>query len=131
MTEYGLLPGPPASLPLATCCADVDKGTDAPHAPPLPPVTPVHFAVTADVGTVAQLVKFAVVAFTLRFQVLPLDPPDVVQLMVAAELPASDPRSGSVAAKLIVLGLAEMALKVVPPAIGKTLFDGTTTRGFA
>ena len=55
-------------------------------------------------------------------------PPDVIQLIVAAELPATDPRSGSVAVKLMVLGLAEMALNAVGPAIGKTMFDGTTTR---
>jgi hypothetical protein len=34
-----------------------------------------------------------------------------------------------VAVKLIVPGLAETALRVVPPAIGKMLF-GTTTLGF-
>lgn len=101
------------------------------QAPPLPPVTPVHFAVTADVGTVAQPVKDVPEACNFKFQVLPVDPPEVVQLIVAAELPDTVKRSGSVAVKLIVVGLAEMALKVVPGPIGKTLFDGTTTRGFA
>jgi hypothetical protein len=59
--------------------------------------------------------------------VLFLLPLEVIQLIVAAELPATEPRSGSVAVKLIVLGLAEMALKVVGPAIGMIMFDGTTT----
>ena len=61
-------------------------------------------------------------------QVLKLLPPDVIQLTVAAELPDTPPRSGSVAVKLIVLGLAETALKVV--AIGMTMFDGATMRDF-
>jgi hypothetical protein len=134
VTEYDLAAAPLASVPLATCCGDVDSGTGLPtQAPLVPPggATPVQVAVTADVGTVAQLAKVAAAACTLRVQVLLLDPLDVVQLIVAAELPVTAPESGSVDVKLIVLGLAETAPKVVgPPPIGKTLFEGTTTRGF-
>jgi hypothetical protein len=133
VTEYDLRAAPFDSLPLAICCAAVESAKpELPvQAPPLPPATPVHCAVTADVGTVAQLAKVAAAACTLRVQVLLLDPPDVVQLIVAAELPVTAPESGSVDVKLIVLGLAETAPKVVgPPPIGKTLFEGTTTRGF-
>jgi hypothetical protein len=54
----------------------------------------------------------------------------VVQLIVAAALPEMAPESGSVAVKLIVLGVAETALIVMPPPpLGKILF-GTTTLGF-
>jgi hypothetical protein len=127
VTEYGLLL-PVASLPLATCCAEVVKGTDTPHAPPLPPVTLLHATLTADVGTVAQPVKDTLAACTLKFHVLVLVPLDVVQLIVAAELPDTAPESGSVAVKLMVPGFAETALIVVP-AIGK-IFDGTTTLAF-
>ena len=129
MTEYGLL-APLASFPLATCCAEVDNPTDEPHVPPLPPVTLLHVTWTADVGTVEQLVKDAAEACTLKFQVLPPDPPDVIQLIVAPELPDTAAESGSMAVKLIVLGLAETALMVVPPPIGNILFDGTTTLAF-
>ena len=128
VTEYALLL-PLASLPLATCWAEVDNGTEPPQVPPLPPLTPVQAAVTADVGTVAQPAKDVPDACTLKLQVLPPDPPDVIQLIVAAELPDTAPKSGSVAVKLIVLGVAETALIVVPPPLGKMLF-GTTTLGF-
>jgi len=128
VTEYALLL-PFASFPLAICWAEVDNGTEPPQVPPLPPLTPVQAAVTADVGTVAQPVKDVPDACTLKFQVLPLDPPEVIQLIVAAELPDTTPKSGSVDVKLIVPGFAETALIVVPPALGKILF-GTTTLGF-
>jgi hypothetical protein len=117
-----------SSLPLATCCAAVDNVTADPHVPFLASVTPVHVAVTAEAGTVKQPLNEAELACTDRVQVLPFEPPVVVQLIVAAEFPDTVSRSGSVDVKLIVLGLADMALKVVPPPIGKTLFDGTTTR---
>jgi hypothetical protein len=84
---------------------------------------------TADTGTVPQLAKDAAAAWTFRVHILPPAPPDVVQLIVAAEFPDTVPRSGSVAVNLIVPGLAEMALIVVPPAFGKSLL-GTTTLGF-
>jgi len=99
-----------------------------PQVPALPPATPVQVALTAALGTVVQPVKEAGVACTFKFQVLAADPPDVDQLTVADELPAYGPASGSVAVKLIVAGLAEMALKVV--AIGKTRSAGTTMRAF-
>ena len=76
------------------------------QAPAVPPVTLLHVTVTADVGTVAQLVNEAVPAWTFKFQVLLAEPLEVVQLTVDAELPATLPRSGSVAVKLIVPGLA-------------------------
>jgi hypothetical protein len=101
-----------------------------PQVPLLPPMTPVQVTFTADVGTVGQLVNEAALACTASAQVLFLLPLEVIQLIVAAELPATEPRSGSVAVKLMVLGLAEMALKVVGPAIGMIMFDGTTTLAF-
>ena len=129
VTEYDL-PMPVASLPLATCCPAVESAKPEPpvQAPPVPPATPVHIAVTADVGTVAQLAKVAAAACTFKVQVLAAAPPDVVQLTVAEELPVNGPRSGSVAVKLIVAGLAVTALKVV--AIGETLLAGTTMCAF-
>jgi hypothetical protein len=128
VTEYAL-PAPAASLPLATCCPAPDNVIAPPQTPAVPPATPVHVTRTADLGTVAQFVKDAAPASTFKFQVLPAAPPDVVQLTVAAEFPATDPRSGSVAVKLIVAGLAESAFNVV--AIGKMLFAaGTTLRAF-
>ncbi len=103
--------------------------TADPHAPALPPVTLLHVTVTADTGTVAQLVNEAAEPRTFRFQVLAADPPDVVQLTVAAELPATLTRSGSVAVKLIVPGLAETEATLV--ASGNILFAaGTTILGF-
>jgi hypothetical protein len=90
-------------------------------------VTPPHVTVTADLGTVAQPVKDAGFACTFKFQVLAADPPVVVQLTVAAELPDTLPKSGSVAVKLMVPGFAVTALILV--AIGKILF-GTTTLAF-
>ncbi|MGI8989688.1 MAG: hypothetical protein ACR2I2_08900 [Bryobacteraceae bacterium] len=108
MTEYGSL-APETSAPLATCCPVVESVTAGPHAPAVPPVTLPHVTVTADVGTVAQLVNDVAAACTCKVQVLLLAPLDVVQLTVAAELPGTLPRLGSVAVKLIVLGLAEMA----------------------
>ena len=68
-------------------------------------------------------------ARTLKFQVLPADPLEVVQLTVAAALPLTEPKLGSVAVKLIVLGLAETG-PIVVPAIGRILLDGTTTLAF-
>jgi hypothetical protein len=88
----------------------------------------VQVALTADVGTVPQLANVAADACTFKVHVLPADPPDVDQLTVADEFPANGPRSGSVAVKLIVAGLAEIALNVV--AIGKTRSAGTTMRPF-
>jgi hypothetical protein len=85
---------------------------------------------TADVGTVEHPVNDVADARTLKFQVLPVDPLEVVQLTVAAELPLTETKLGSVAVKLIVLGLAETGPTVVLPAIGKILLAGTTTRGF-
>jgi hypothetical protein len=127
VTEYAL-PAPVASLPLATCWAEVDRLTAAPQAPALPPTTPVQVALTADVGTVPQLANVAADACTFKVQVLPTAPPDVDQLTVADELPANGPASGSVAVKLMVAGVAVIALNVV--AIGKTISAGTTMRAF-
>jgi hypothetical protein len=105
----------------------VDNGIDPPHTGPLPPVMLLQVTVTAEVGTVAQPANDAAEACTFRVHVLPTAPPDVVQLTVAADDPATLPKSGSVAVKLIVLGFAEIAPKVV--AMGK-MFDGTTTLAF-
>ena len=116
-------------MPLAICCPAPDKLKEPPQAPALPPVTPPHATRTADLGTVPQLVKEAAAADTCNVQVLAAEPPLVVQLTVAAELPATLPKSGSVAVKLMVPGLAVIALSDV--AIGKIrLAAGTTTFGF-
>jgi hypothetical protein len=96
--------------------------------PALPPATPVQVALTADVGTVPQLAKDAADACTFKVHVLAAAPPDVDQLTVAEELPETDPRSGSVDVKLMVPGLAVIALNVV--AIGNILSAGTTIRVF-
>ena len=116
------------SFPLATCCPVPVNVMAPPQVPELPPLTPVQVTLTADLGTVAQLVKVAAAACTFKVQVLPTAPPDVDQLTVADELPAYGPASGSVAVKLIVAGLAVTALRVV--AIGKTRSAGTTMRAF-
>jgi hypothetical protein len=115
LTEYGWL-APVDSCPVATCCPLVDK----------------VLAVTAEVGTVAQLVKEPAPAWTFKFQVLPLEPPVVVQLTVDAELPETLPKSGSVAAKLIVLGAAETGVRLVAgPACNPPPFTArATTRDF-
>ena len=84
----------------------MDKVNADLQAPELPPVTLLHVTVTADAGTVLQPVNEAPAAFTLRFQVLLLDPLVVVQSTVEAALPETFPRSGSLAVKLIVLGVA-------------------------
>lgn len=91
-------------------------------------MTPPQATLTAERGIVAQLVKDAAAADTCKFQVLAAAPPEVVQLTVAAEFPATlGVVVGSVKLKLIVAGTAEMALSVV--AIGKIgLAAGTTTR---
>ena len=120
---------PVDSLPLAICCPAPVNVKPPPQVPALPPVTPPHVTVTADLGTVAQPVKDAATAFTFKFQVFAAVPLDVVQLTVAAELPDTLPKSGSVAVKLMVPGLAVTALRVVGPAIGRILF-GTTTLAF-
>ena len=95
------------------------------QAPELPPVTLLQVTVTAEAGTVAQPVNDAAAACTLRFHVLLVDPPEVVQLMVEEALPETLPRSGSVAVKLIVPGLAVglktlVANGITRPAAGAT-----------
>ena len=92
----------------------------APQAPALPPVMLEHVTLTAEVGTVAQLVKEAADACIFNVHVLPEAPPEVIQLTVADELAATDPRSGSVAVKLMVPGLADTAVTVV--AMGRIGF---------
>jgi len=131
LTEYGWL-APLASCPVATCCAAVDKVMAGLQDPELPPVTLLQVAVTAEVGTVAQLVNEAAPAFTFKFQVLPLEPPVVVQLTVDAEFPEKLPRSGSVAVKLIVPGAAETGVRLVAgPACNPPPFTArATTRDF-
>lgn len=131
LTEYGA-PELADSLPVATCCEAVDKVMAGLQAPAVPPVTLVQVTVTAEVGTVAQLVNAAAPAFTFKFQVLPLEPPVVVQLTVDAELPETLPRSGSVAVKLIVPGAAETGVRLVAgPAGNPPPFTArATTRDF-
>jgi hypothetical protein len=63
VTEYGAF-RLVDSLPVATCWAVVDTVIAGLQAPELPPVTLPHVAVTADVGTVPQLVNEAAAACT-------------------------------------------------------------------
>lgn len=131
LTEYEV-PELADSLPVATCCEAVDKVMAGLQAPAVPPVTLVQVTVTAEVGTVAQLVNEAVAACTFKFQVVAAEPPVVVQLTVDAELPEKLPRSGSVAVKLIVPGAAETGVRLVAgPACNPPPFTArATTRDF-
>lgn len=116
------------SLPLATCTAVVESAKAVAQAPELPPVTLLHDTVTADVGTVAQLVKEVAAACTFRFQVEEVDPLVVFQLTTEAEFPATLPRSGSVEVKLIVLGVAVTVPRLA--ANGITVSELTIRRDF-
>jgi hypothetical protein len=93
-------------MPLAICCPVVDNVIAEPQTPELPPVTLLQLAVTAELGTVLQPLKFADPDLTFKVHVLELDPLEVVQLTVDVALPGTLPRSGSVEVKLIVLGVA-------------------------
>ena len=93
-------------MPVASSCPVVDSVTADLQAPEDPPITLLQVTFTAEVGTVAQPVKDADAACTLRFQVLLLDPLEVVQPTVDEALPETVPESGFVEVKLIVLGLA-------------------------
>jgi hypothetical protein len=50
------------SLPLAVCVPVVERANGAEQVPDVPPVTVPQETVTADVGTVVQLVKEAALA---------------------------------------------------------------------
>lgn len=117
------------SLPLATCLPLVAKVTAGEQAPAFPPDTLLQVTVTAETGTVPQLVKELAAACTFRVQVLPFEPFEVAQLMDAAELPLTLPRSGSVAVKLIVPGLAVTVPSVAAIGINR-LEAGITTLAF-
>ena len=131
LTEYGA-PALADSFPVATCCPAVVKVMAGLQAPEVPPVTLLHVAVTAEVGTVAQPVNEAAPACTFKFQVLPVAPLEVVQLTVDAELPETLTKSGSVAVKLIVPGAAETdaTLAAGAPAKGLALAARATMRDF-
>lgn len=102
-------------MPPATCCGAEESGNEPPQAPVPPPpdtVADVQETVTAETGTVEQLLKEDPLACRLRVQVFPLEPPLKGQLIVAGLLPLTLPRLGFVAEKLIVPGLA-----VMPPRV--------------
>lgn len=96
------------AVPLATTCAVVESAKDPAHDPvPPPPVslTDAQDTVTAETGTVEQLVNVEAAAWTDNFQL----PPDVDRELheaVAVALPATTGTvPGLVALKLIVAGL--------------------------
>ena len=85
---------------------------------PLPPetVAELQATVTADAGTVPHPEKDVPTACTVSVQLMLLLPPLTAQLTVAGLLPETLPRSGSVAVKVMVLGLAV----IVPTAPAAT-----------
>lgn len=104
---------PGASSPLATWVAVVERGTLPLQVPPVPPVTVVHFAVTALAGRLAQVLKEAG-ALTVSFQVFAGPPPFVSQLSVTGPEPLTEGVvSGSGAVKVIVAGLAANAFEML------------------
>jgi hypothetical protein len=95
-----------------------DRVTALAHAPvPVAPltlvtVTLVHVAVTAEAGTVVQPVNVDEPAWIPRVQSLLVEPL-ISKTTVEADDPATNPRSGSVAEKLIVDGVAVMDVTLV------------------
>jgi hypothetical protein len=108
-----------------------DRLMALPHAPvpelPLTlfTVTFVQVAVTADVGTVVHPVNVEAPAWIPTVQDLVVAPPLRLKASVAAEDPVTNPKSGSVAEKLIVAGVAEMDVTLVAKTV--RVLAGTTT----
>ena len=101
-----IAPANPGCAPEATVMPVVESAPGAAQAALAPPpaVVAVHVAVTADAGTVGvHPEKVAVVDETARVQFEAL-PNQRVKLAVEEEDPASRPKSGSVAEKVIVAG---------------------------
>ncbi|MGO9256139.1 MAG: hypothetical protein ACLQU1_07550 [Bryobacteraceae bacterium] len=95
------------SEPLATTCVVVESGKEPAHDPDPPSpdtLADEQVTVTAETGTVEQLVNTEEAAWTVRLQLLP--DPMAVQEAVAVALPATTGTvPGLVALKLIVAGL--------------------------
>jgi hypothetical protein len=106
------------SEPLATVCVPVERGKAPAHA--ADPPSPVTLAaeqvtVTAETGTVGQLVNVVEVAWTVRLQLLP-DEREVHEA-AAVELPeTTGSEVGLVALKVMVAGLT---VSVKLPASGE------------
>jgi hypothetical protein len=115
-----------ASTPLATVVAAVERGKAAaqfavaPCGPELPvTVAAVQVTVTAETGTVEQLVNVVAAALAFRVQVSPPPDPRAFHVADAAELPATTGRVvGLVALKVMVAGVT-VSVKL-PPASGET-----------
>lgn len=94
-------------LPPATVCADVDSAKGALHVPEPPKVveTEAQDTVTAETGTVGQLLKLEELAWTVKLQA-PVLKSRFCQLIEAVELPESTGAvSGFVALNVMVAGL--------------------------
>ncbi|MGA3077690.1 MAG: hypothetical protein ABSG56_28915 [Bryobacteraceae bacterium] len=94
-------------LPPATVCADVDsaKGALQVPEPPMLVETEAQDTVTAETGTVGQLLKVGELAWTVKFQA-PWIKSRFCQLIEAVELPESTgAKSGFVALNVMVAGL--------------------------
>jgi hypothetical protein len=100
-----------ASVPLAKVWGEVESLTGAPQEPlPLPPtVALLQVTVTAETGTVRHPGKLALGACTVRDQEAGMTP-IAFQVTEAAVFPGSAGESGSVAWKLMELGVAVIPL---------------------
>ena len=81
-------------------------------------------AVTADAGTVVHPVNVDDPAWIPTVQVFVVAPPLRSKAMEAAEDPVTNPKSGSVAEKLIVAGVADSDVTLVAKTTG--VVDGAT-----
>ncbi len=127
-----------ASAPLATVVAVVERGKAAaqfavaPCAPDeLVTLAAEQVTVTAETGTVEQLVNVVAAAWTFRVQVLPPPDPLAPHEAIAVELPATTGSvPGLVALKVIVAGLT-VSVKLAPASgetssMARSLPTGTT-----
>ncbi|MBI3665745.1 MAG: hypothetical protein HY236_05875 [Acidobacteria bacterium] len=87
--------------------------------------------VTAETGTVAHPEKSELPASTESVQLLALLPPLTDQVTVAGLLPVTLPRSGSVAVKVIVPGLAVMEPTLAAAIVGGVKATGAGRRRFS
>jgi hypothetical protein len=114
----------PPSPPDATVTEDEDERPAPPEQAPVPSapltfatVTFEQVAVTAEAGSVVQPVNVDDPACTPTVQVRAVEPPRSVNATVAADDPDTEPKSGSVAEKLIVEGLAVIVVMLVTRAV--------------
>ena len=119
------------SEPLATVTALVEESGEAPAQVAVPP-SPVMLGdeqetVTAETGTVEQLVNVGVVAWTVRLQLLPDE--TTLHEAVVEELPATTGMvPGLVALKVMVAGLT---VSVKLPACGEAAMGRSFPAGIA